>query len=54
MLNMVLNECLEKVRGLRPESEIANLINLKMDEIKTYDPNNDWESLEYLGKGGFG
>ena len=25
MLNMALNECLENVRGLRPEEEIAEL-----------------------------
>ena len=49
---MALNECLENVRGLRPEEEIANLITIT-DDIKTSDPNKDWENLGKLGQGGF-
>ena len=52
MLNMALNECLENVRGLRPEEEIAELITVT-DDIKTSNPSNDWDSLGKLGEGGF-
>ena len=48
---MALNECLEDVRGLRPEEEIAELIKVT-DDIKTNNPQEDWESLGSLGKGG--
>ena len=51
MLNMALNECLEDVRGLRPDEEIAELIKVT-DDIKTNNPQEDWESLGSLGKGG--
>lgn len=51
MLNMALNECLEDVRGLRPDEEIAELIKVT-DDIKTNNPKEDWECLGRLGAGG--
>ena len=51
MLNMALNECLENVRGLRPEEEIAELIKVT-DVIKTSNPQDEWQSLGKLGEGG--
>ena len=41
MLNMVLNEQIEDSRGLRPHSEIENLVKESI-EIKTYNPTNDY------------
>ena len=53
MLNMALNECLEDLRGLCPQSEIKELINLtdKID-IKEYSPKDDWICHEKIGTGG--
>ena len=51
MLNMALNECLEAVRGLRPEEEIADLIHVT-DEIKTINPFSEWEEIGRCGRGG--
>ena len=48
---MALNECLENVRGLRPEEEIAELIKVT-DVIKTSNPSDEWQSLGKLGEGG--
>ena len=38
---MALNECLENVRGLRPEEEIAELIKVT-DVIKISNPRDEW------------
>ena len=51
MLNMALNECLEGVRGMRPEAEIAKLITVT-DDIKINNPNEEWESISKIGEGG--
>ena len=51
MLNMALNECLESVRGMRPEAEIANLITVT-DDIKINNPLEEWESIGKIGEGG--
>ena len=51
MLNMALNECLESVRGMRPEAEISKLITVT-DDIKINNPNEEWESMSKIGEGG--
>ena len=48
MLNMALIECLEDVRGMRPEEEIAELIQIS-EEIQTTNPADEWDRLGALG-----
>ena len=52
-INMVLAERKETVEGLRPHSEIANVVKEAI-EMKTSNPNDDYERMEEVGAGGFG
>ena len=53
MLNMALQELIDENRGMRPYTEIKDLISQSI-EIKRAHPNDCYEWIREIGQGGFG